>query len=73
MYPVRCSGKDEEEKVVPLFSSSSLDAATTTPATDAALADGTKLPTKNGIKEEVGNKTAGTNGLFGAQQTKEVE
>ena len=51
-YPVRCSSKDEEEKDIPSFSSSSFDAVTTTTVTDTAPAVNAKAQAKDSFVEE---------------------
>ena len=58
--------KNEEEKEMPSFSSSSFDAATTTTAKDVAPAD-------DGFKKEATDGIPGANGLFNAPQTEEME
>ena len=72
-YPVRRLGKDEEEKEMPSFSSSSFDAATTTTAKDMAQVDAAKARTKDGFKEEAADGIPGADSLFDAQRTEEVE
>ena len=72
-YPVRCLGKDEEEKEMTSFSSSSFDAATTTTAKDMAPADAVEARAKDGFKEEAADGIPGADGLFDAQRMEEVE
>ena len=72
-YPVRRSGKDEEEKEVSSFFSSCFDAASTATATDVAPADAAEAPGKGGSEEEAAaDGTAGADGLFEAQRTERM-
>ena len=57
-------GKDEREKDVPSFPSSSFDAVTTTTAPDAAPADDVETQAKDSIEEEAADRTAGAHKLF---------
>ena len=50
-YLVRRSGKDEEEKDMPSFSSSSFDAVTSTTVTDAEPEDNTKAQAKESFED----------------------
>ena len=72
-YPVRRLGKDEEEKEMPSFSSSSFNATTTTIAKDMAPADAAEARAKDGFKEEAADGIPGADGLFDAQRMEEVE
>ena len=66
-------GEDEEEEEMPSFSSSSLDAATTTIAKDMAPADAVEARAKDRFKEEVADGIPGADDLYDAQRTEEVE
>ena len=63
-------GKDEEKKEMPSFTSSSLFAAAIiATAIEAASADDTEAPVKNGSKEETTDGAPGADGLFDAWRT----
>ena len=64
---------EEEEEEMPSFSFSSLDAATSTTAKDMAPADVAEAQAKDSFKEKAADGIPGADGLFGAQQTEEVE
>ena len=58
------SRKDENEKVMASFSSSSFGVITTAATTNAALVDDVKAPAKDGSKEEATDETARTSGYL---------
>ena len=62
-------GKDEEEKGMLFFSSSSFDAVTITTATDAAPADNAEAQAKESFEEKAVGETAGADWLFNAHVT----
>ena len=66
-------GKDEEEKEMSFFFSSSFDAANTATATDVAPADAAKAPVKDGSEEEAVDGTAWANRFFETQRTEDLE
>ena len=68
-YPVWRSDKDEEEKDVLSFSSSSFDAVTPTTATDAAPSDDAEAQAKGSFEEEAADGTVGDDWLFNALVT----
>ena len=66
-------GKDEEEKEMPSFSSSSFDTATFAIAIDVTTVDAAEAPAKGGSEDEASDETVGGNGLFHERRTEEVE
>ena len=63
-YPVRRSGKEEEEKEMSSFSSSSFNAVNTATATDTSTADNADAPAKDG--SDGGGAADGTAGPSGS-------
>ena len=74
-YLVRRSGKNDKEKEMPSFSSSSFDAATTVTETETEVktVGAAKGPVKDGSKEEAADGRAGASGLFDAPAAQQME